>query len=295
MSDIINISEEEKRLLQLNILELIVEVDRICKKNNIKYSLDGGTLLGAVRHKGFVPWDDDGDVIFTRSEYDKFYVACKKDLDNEHFFLQEYRTDDGYRWGYAKMRLLGTDVVRKGHEELKFKSGVCIDIFVNDNVPDNKILRYLYYWNNVALRKILYSEMGRTNANSVFMRTWYSFLYKVFPKSVPFNIRNFWANKCNKKKTELVSHLLFPYPKKTCMYGMPSDCFENYIDLEFEGMTFKGFEKYDKYLRLLYGDYMQLPPKEKQKGQLNPVVFNIHNVTLEEIIERYKKENATYA
>lgn len=294
MSEIIELTEKQKRLLQLNILELIVEVDRICKKNNIHYSLDGGTLLGAIRHKGFVPWDDDGDVIFTRSEYEKFYSACKTDLNRSQFFLQEYRTDDGYRWGYAKLRLLGTDVVRKGHEKLKFKSGVCIDIFVNDNVPDNKVIRWLYYWNNVCIRKCLYSEMGRTNAPSSFLRKWYNLLYKLVTKDKAFAVRNYWANKCNRKKTELVSHLLFPYPKKTCKYGMPRECFEEYIDVEFEGMIFKAFKQYDKYLSILYGDYMKLPPAEKQKGQLNPVVFNIKDVTIEEIKERYIRENIIY-
>ena len=80
MAEVIRISDEQNRLLQLNILELLVEVDRICRKNKIKYSLDGGTLLGAIRHKGFVPWDDDGDVVFTREEYERFYQACKTDL-----------------------------------------------------------------------------------------------------------------------------------------------------------------------------------------------------------------------
>lgn len=294
MGNIIELSEDDKRLLQLNILELIVEVDRICKKNNIQYSLDGGTLLGAIRHQGFVPWDDDGDVIFTRAEYEKFFEACKDDLDTEHFFLQEYRTDEGYRWGYAKLRLLGTDVVRKGHESLRFRSGVCIDIFVNDNVPDNKIVRYLYYWNNFILRKILYSEMGRHNSKSAFLRGWYNLIYKIVPKSVPFAIRNYWASKCNEKETELVSHLLFPYPKKSCRYGMPSECFKSYIDVEFEGMLFKGFEKYDKYLQLLYGDYMKLPPVEKRKGQLNPVVFEIENVSLEQIRAKYYNDNKNH-
>lgn len=78
MNTIVKLSDEQHRNLQLNELELIVEVDRICRKYNINYSLDGGTLLGAVRHKGFVPWDEDADVIFTRHEYAKFYRACKK-------------------------------------------------------------------------------------------------------------------------------------------------------------------------------------------------------------------------
>lgn len=104
MSEKITLSKEKLRQLQLVELEMIVEVDRICRKYKIKYSLDGGTLLGAVRHHGFIPWDDDADVIFTRHEYAKFYKACKKELDQERFFLQDYTTDPYYRWGYAKLR-----------------------------------------------------------------------------------------------------------------------------------------------------------------------------------------------
>ena len=289
MTDIIELNEERKRLLQLNILELIVEVDRICRKNDIKYSLDGGTLLGAIRHKGFVPWDDDGDVIFTREEYEKFYEACKTDLDKDHFFLQDYRTDPGYRWGYAKMRLLGTDVVRKGHENLTFKSGVCIDVFVNDNVPDNPISRRLYYGLNFCLRKILYSEMGRTQANNAVLRAWYRVLFWI-PKQTCFNIRNRYSAKINRNDTVLVSHLLFPYPRKTCKFGMPSECFKEHIETEFEGMKFSVFKEYDKYLKILYGDYMKLPPEEKRKGQLNPVKLELHEVTYDEIKNRYKQQ-----
>lgn len=286
----VKLSQEELRQLQLNELELIVEVDRICRKYNIQYSLDGGTLLGAIRHKGFIPWDDDADVIFTRHEYAKFSRACKKELKKEQFFLQDYKTDPYYRWGYAKMRNLGTEYVRKGQEHMKYRTGVCIDIFVVDNVPDNEVLRVLNYYLQVGLRKILYSELGKKSAPTVLLRNWYRLLYQI-PKMLVFRIRNVIAAFWNRRKTKLVSHLLFPYPKKTCKYGMPAECFEQYIDVEFEGMRLRALKDYHRYLTLLYGDYMQLPPEDKRYGINTASSITLKNIDIEEIRERYQREN----
>ena len=95
------------RKLQLVELEILEEVDRICKKNNIDYFLNGGTLLGAVRHKGFIPWDDDIDVTMTRKNYNKFIEACLKDL-NSKYIIDNYKTNKKCCFSFTKIKKKGT-------------------------------------------------------------------------------------------------------------------------------------------------------------------------------------------
>ena len=263
----IELTDRELRQLQLNLLEMLIEIDRICRRYHIKYSLDGGTLLGAVRHGGFIPWDDDIDVIMRREEYRKFYRACRKDLDRSRFFLQEYRTDQHYRWGYEKLRRLDTEFVRLGQEHLKTAGGIFVDIFVVDNVPDGVLMRRLHLFCCYVIRKLLYAELGMRNANSLLLRKWYGLLYRAIPRNVVFGWRNRIARRCNRKRTELVRHMTYPYVRSR--YGMPGDCFDEMMDMQIEGYTFRAFRKHDKYLTALYGDYMKMPPKEKQKAHLD--------------------------
>lgn len=285
MNEKVELSSEALRNLQLIELEMIVEVDRICRKYQIEYSLDGGTLLGAARHKGFIPWDDDADIIFTRHEYARFCRACKKELDRERFFLQDYRTDENYRWGYAKLRRKGTEFIRLGQEHMKYRTGVCIDVFVVDHVPDGFLMRRLYYGANFCIRKVLYSELGQVAAEDPLQRVMYRALYRL-PRNTMFHLRNCLAARCNKKDTELVSHLLYQYPSKESKYGMPAECFRHYRDIEFEGMQLRCFVDYDRYLTLLYHDYMTLPPVEKRRGPGEASCVKLIDITLEEIQKR---------
>lgn len=257
--------QDLKRLQRIE-LEMLIEFDRICRKHHISYSLDGGTLLGAVRHKGFIPWDDDIDVIMLRPEYDKFRTACEKDLDISRFFLQDYKSDPYYRWGYGKLRRSGTEHVRLGQECLKQRTGVFIDIFVADYVPDCYVARRIHHFLCFCIRKTLYSPLGAVNASSWFMRTWYSLLSHI-PRDQAFRIRNWLADVSNRRKTELISHYTLEYPKR-CRYGLPGRCFNEMIEMEFEGRYFLGFKEYDLYLTNLYGDYMVPPPEDQRRPHL---------------------------
>lgn len=263
----IKLDSETLRKLQMTELEMLKEVDRICRKYNIKYSLDGGTLLGAIRHDGFIPWDDDADVVMLRPEYKRFYNACKRELDTERFFLQDFRTDENYRWGYSKMRRNNTIFLREGQEHGNWNQSVFIDIFVYDHVPDHYLLRRLHLFLCFCIRKGLYSEVGKKNASSKLMRSWYTLLNKI-PRNGWVKLLESIADTVNRKRTGLVRHMTYPY-RKECRYGLPRECFDEYIEKDFEGHWFKIFKNYDLYLTRLYGDYRKLPPIEQRK--IHPV------------------------
>lgn len=259
------ISDEELKQLQKIELEMLVELDRICRKYRIEYSLDGGTLLGAVRHKGFIPWDDDADVIMLRREYTKFRRVCKKELDRTRFFLQDYQSDPEYRWGYAKLRRKNTKFVRQGQESF-MQQGVFMDILVADNVPDGYVSRRIHHFLCFLIRKALYSEIGKYQETNVILKSIYRILSWI-PRNRIFQVRNQMAARTNRKRTELISHYTLEYPKH-CRYGLPRECFDEMTEMEFEGKAFYGFQNYHRYLSMYYGDYMTLPPKEKQVPKL---------------------------
>ncbi len=266
MAQAYQITDSELKRLQRVELEMLIEFDRICREYHIRYSLDGGTLLGAVRHQGFIPWDDDIDVIMRREEYFRFRKACRKDLDRSRFFLQDYLSDPYYRWGYAKLRRKGTEFVRLGQERLKQHPGVFMDIFVVDNVPDGYVSRRVHHFFCFLIRKALYSEVGKYNENNPLLRWGYRGLSKI-PRDRIFHIRNGLAARANRKPTELISHYTLEYPEH-CRYGLPGKCFDEFVELEFEGRKFNAFKDYHLYLSTYYGDYMTLPPKEKQVPHL---------------------------
>src|SRR5690554_5979187 len=127
-------------------LEIANEVKRICEKNNIKYFMIAGTLLGAVRHRGFIPWDDDLDIGMLRNDYKRFIELAAKEL-NDTYYLETWYTSSGYGMPFAKIRKNDTRYIEKSSKDVKCHPGIFIDIFPFDNVPNNKVLRLINeYW-----------------------------------------------------------------------------------------------------------------------------------------------------
>ena len=288
MKAIVQLSEDQIRQLRLIELEMLVEVDRICMKNNIDYSLDGGTLLGAVRHKGFIPWDDDLDVTFRHDQYEKFFEACKTDLDTSRFFMQDFRTDKGYRWGYGKLRRLGTEYVKSGQEHLKQKRGVCIDIFDYQYMPEDLKERKRFQRKMFCIRKIAYSAVGKWCDKNPLMRIWYGIL-SIIPLTPLHNSRLKELAKLNNIHSSLVSDEM--YPTARTKNGVNSSVYDAYSEVEFEGMKFHCFENYDLYLSTLYGDYMTWPPVEKRVGVMDSLDYKLIDIKYEDILRQYKENH----
>ncbi len=270
------LTPEQFRKMQLLQLDMLIELDRVCKANGITYQIWAGTLLGAVRHKGYIPWDDDADIVMLREEYEKF-KQCSEQLNPAICFFQDHDNDPEYRWQYGKLRRTGTKYVRLGQEHIKCKTGVFVDIFPLDDVPISIIGQMIQDFHCFCLRKILWSEVARVNEKG-FMKIWYTLLSKI-PVNFVFRQINWYAKRSknhtkNKVRTlcyTAIGKLYYKHPLKE-RYGMPKRWFLKTKEFEFEGKKLTGLADYDEYLTFSFGDYMQLPPEEK-RAQHAPVSY----------------------
>lgn len=242
-------------------LEILLEVDRLCKKHNIRYFLVSGTLLGAVRHKGFIPWDDDVDICMPIKDYYKFCKIAKKELDH-NFFLQNFETDFTNKWP-AKIRKNGTTAIEKGFEKSIFHQGIWIDVFPLIGVNNDK------EWIAKAYKKSDFSKnllRKRQGAMKDFKTLPYD---KKLLKFIPFKLVRLVVRIII--STVFKSHEKFEFC--TYLWGnakisprFKSDIFAEDCEVEFEGHMFPAPKRWDDYLKLVYGDYMTPPPPEKRNG-----------------------------
>ena len=267
------LTPEEFRRMQLVELDMLKELDRVCRKNNINYVIFGGTMLGAIRHKGYIPWDDDADIAMLREDYEKFKNHISE-LNKEICYFQDNTTDPEYRWGYGKLRRTGTTYVRVGQEHLKCKTGIFIDIFPMDDIPKSLPLQMLQDFKCYCLRKILWSEVGKVNKRG-FLKLWYSILSKI-PTSFVYKRLKHYTKKSKNSTPNRVRTLLFPSSGKLyrknpirVRYGMPKEWFLERDEYNFENYKLYGTKNYDAVLEYVYGDYMKLPP-ENQREQHSP-------------------------
>ena len=264
-------------------LDILLEFDRICKKYNINYQLFAGTLIGAIRHKGFIPWDDDIDVCMLRSDYNKFLALVKDELGDEYFF-QTYETDPKYINKFPKIRKNGTLFMEKLVEDLDMHHGLYIDIFIFDSIEIDSLRGRYQRWilRNVDSFFKYRLEIRHERLKPGFEKMKAKFKYNLI-KILPISkkqIENWYlrqATKFNHLETEYVGDLANPDNKVLKQFMMRRETIKDSIDWEFEGHKFPVPRAYDEVLTRAYGDYMTKPDKENQISHHDIVKIDLNS------------------
>lgn len=257
---------EESRKIQLDIL---LYFDDFCKKNGLHYSLGEGTLIGAIRHKGFIPWDDDIDLLMPREDYDRFIKIYRGKCR-----LISLATEKLWWSCYSRLSDERT-IVEFENDNPKFNyHGLWISLLPVDNYPDDDaewsrtmIWVNRYMW---MMRKKYYYKTNKKLSFGDIHRG----LTKVLLSCVSFNSIGYRMEKCitrfNNQKTKRKGSM-------ACLWHAPWVCnaevFDGYVDVEFEGYQLPVIKGYDTYLKKQYGDYMQLPPEEKRVAKHDYKVY----------------------
>ncbi len=264
------VSNQSVRAVQEKILETMKFIDKLCREHGIVYYIMGGTALGAVRHGGFIPWDDDLDIFMTPDQYQKFKLVFEK-VNSQQFVVQEWRTDSKYL-EYAKVRMNGTTFIEEPLKDWKdMHHGIYVDIMILHKVPENKFIQ-----------KLVYLESKFVTLYALSQRNWQpkSKSQKIIFASMKFMPR--------KLLTRIAYSHIYHYDNresnfKYCYWITPAkfrnglfdrSFFEQPVDILFEDTVLMGSEKIKEYLEYRYGDYMKLPSEEQQKAAVHAMIFD---------------------
>lgn len=250
-------------------LAILIEFDRICSQIGVSYSLSSGTLLGAVRHGGFIPWDDDIDVAMLREDYNKFLAEGQKRLP-DNLFIQTYETDEYHPHYFGKIRDLSTVLIDFSNQKLPMKNGVYIDIFPIDGVSSSPMVRRLDNTLLWIIWLVKYSHtLVKTGKHNRQFKMTVKRMLNPLARIIGIQNLNRWETIIRTRHNLTGSQLTFgdisvpPCPLKPVEL-MPLSLFYNPVSTQFEKRAFQAIQDHHTYLSVMYGDYMQFPPLDKR-------------------------------
>lgn len=278
MSSMLN--EHQKVLLQI-----LCQIDRICRKHDIKFVLFAGSAIGAARHKGFIPWDDDVDVAMLRPDYERFMQVAPKELDENIYYLQK---EFSAHWPmfFSKLRLNHTACIERYiPKDPKVHQGVYIDIFPIDNLAENRIMRCAQFAaSKIVIAKSLDRRGYLTDSTK---KKLFMFLCRFLPLKPILR----FAKRAKKNDSPMV-HSFFAAASKYEKNIFPRKWFTEQVQMPFEEHSFPVLAHYHEMLTKIYGDYMQIPPEEERECKVHGVIVDLEN-SYECYIEEQKKMKIT--
>lgn len=262
--------KKDVREVQVKILEIMKYIDALCRKHGIIYYIMGGTALGAVRHGGFIPWDDDLDIFMTPSEYQKFKTVFEKDA-NDKFVIQEWKTTPEYL-EYAKVKMNGTTFIEEVFKDRKdLHQGIYVDIMILHKVPKNRFIQKLVYFESKFVTLYALSKRNwkpKTSLQALALKSLKIMPCKLMAKLFYKRIYKY----DNRQNDFMYCYWITPAKFRNGLFD--SSFFSNPVDILFEDTYLYGSEKIKEYLEYRYGDYMKLPSKEAQKAAVHAFIFD---------------------
>lgn len=256
--------------VQEKILEIMKYIDRLCRDNHITYYIMGGTALGAVRHGGFIPWDDDLDIFMTPEQYAEFKSVFESQ-NSDMFVLQEWKTTKNHL-EYAKVRMNGTTFIEEHFKDRKdMHHGIYVDIMILHKVPENKFIQKLVYLESKFVTLYGLSQRNwkpKTKLQNVVLKS-----LKILPCRLMAKISYKHIYKYDTLKENFkYCYWITPAKFRNGLFDM--DFFENPIDVPFEDTVLLGSKKIKEYLAYRYGDYMKLPPEEQRESAIHAMLYD---------------------
>lgn len=256
--------------LQDKILEIMVYIDQFCELSGIDYCLMGGSALGAKRHGGFIPWDDDLDIFMTPENYERFRKEFEKRGDKEKYYLQEWGLTDGMVT-IAKVRLNGTSYIEEAVDDWNIHHGIYVDIFILHSCPNNKFLQlWQCLWAKYAITKGL--ALREKNRHSGF-RGFIIKIAKCFPNRFLIKYALSEVYRYRDKKTNYYCNFLGKAFFKKGIYRR--ELFDKTVYIQFETVKLKVPKRLNEFLTERFGDYMKLPSQKRIKYEQHAKNWNL--------------------
>lgn len=266
---------EKLRQLQLTQLEILEVFDQFCREHGLNYSLYAGSLLGAVRHKAFIPWDDDLDVCMSRDEYNRFIDLWER-FPCAGYILQNKENSPEFWQSFSKIRKDHTTFLQYECEAGKYHTGIFLDIFPIDRIPKGKLSRYIFKWN--CMKYQLLTREFIPSQSMLFVRFIASVVLICTPKNRREVVRQNTLKKITKYNNQQDLETVAIEVIKTINTPLAADMLDKYSEMPFEGKSYMCFAGWEEYLRRKFGDYMQLPPENERVWKHHPILIDFeHN------------------